>query len=294
MSNKKICALFSGQGAQYVSMGKDFITQDSNLDPRLKDIMLNGPAEQLNQTINTQPAIYIHSLFAYKEFMKRYPEFNPMVFAGFSLGEVTALTASGYLDSDMKIVSKRAECMNNVGGNYGMAACIGKIDDVQKIIDEARLQILEIANYNSNMQYVISGDIESINKARQVGKSNKIKVLPLKVSTAFHTSVMEPAKQEYSKFLSNITIHDSKKIVYMNQTAMPLKSDLKTMMADQLVSPVLWEQTIKNIQNDIQPDLYIEFGPGKTLTNLVKKIIPDANVYNVDTCQDIDAFTDLI
>jgi len=280
--------VFPGQGAQFVGMGKDlydnsplakdlFEKANSILGFRITDLMFAGTDEDLKQTKVTQPAIFLHSVILAKVMGA---SFKPDMVAGHSLGEFSALVANGALsfEDGLVLVSKRALAMQKAceAEPSTMAAVLG-LDD--KIVEDACASIDGIvvaANYNCPGQLVISGSIPAVDAACEKLKSLGAKrALRLPVGGAFHSPLMEPARVELEKAIKETTISKPICPVYQNVNALPVSDPetIKQNLVAQLTSPVRWTQTVKNMTKDGATD-FVEVGPGKVLTGLIKKIEP--------------------
>ncbi|AZQ63484.1 [acyl-carrier-protein] S-malonyltransferase [Flammeovirga pectinis] len=276
--------VFPGQGAQFVGMGKDLY--DSNekakelfekaneiLDFRITDVMFEGTADELKQTNVTQPAVFLHSVIT----ALCADEFTPDVVAGHSLGEFSALVACGALNFEdaLRLVAKRAAAMQKACemNPSTMAAILGLSDeDVEKVCDS--VEGVVAANYNCPGQLVISGSKEGIEKACEVAKEAGAKrALPLPVGGAFHSPFMEPAKEELQKAIEETVLNTPKCPIYQNVDAKP-QTDPETIKANliaQLTAPVRWTQIVQAMIADGVTE-FIECGPGKVLSGLVKKV----------------------
>ncbi len=301
----KIAFLFPGQGSQYVGMAKDlyenYNTAKELIDKAndllgvdLKKIMFEGPEELLKQTEFTQPAIFLHSVVLYSLINKIKPEAT----AGHSLGEYSALVANGTLkfEDAIKLVRYRGQAMQKAGEeNPGtMAAIVGlSVEDCQKVVEQAKdAGIVQCANFNSQIQTVISGSVDGVRKAMEIAKSSGAKIVKeLPVSGAFHSPLMQSAKEILLEKLNQVEFSDAKIPVYANVTAKPVtdKNEIKELLYQQVTAPVLWVDTIINMVKDGFTDFY-EIGPGKVLTGLVKKIEPAANCYTIDKAVDLVNF----
>ncbi len=280
--------VFPGQGAQYIGMGKELYEKSDNakklfkkaneiLGFKITDVMFEGTTDQLKQTKVTQPAIFLHSVI-WADFLKE--EFKPQMVAGHSLGEFSALVANKSLNFEdgLNLVYKRAMAMQKACDKAPstMAAVLG-LDD-QKVIDTCKeinkQEILIPANFNSPGQIVISGSVKGIDMAiekfKQIGAKRALK---LKVSGAFHSPFMQPAKEELEKAISSTDFKEPVCPVYQNATAKPATNPevIKQNLINQLTSPVLWTQSVKNMLKD-GADNFVELGPGKVLQGLIKKI----------------------
>lgn len=279
--------VFPGQGSQFPGMGKDLYESNAKahslmekaneiLGFRITDIMFEGSAEDLLATKVTQPAVFIHSVCAA---LCSDNQQVPDMVGGHSLGEFSALVACGALSFEdaLKLVAVRAnamqKCCEKVKGT--MAAIINlpdeKIEEICASIDG----IVIPANYNSNGQVVISGEIEAVTKACEACKEAGAKrALPLSVSGAFHSPLMEPARAELAQAIDATEFKTPQCPIYQNVSA---KAEIepaiiKENLLKQLTSPVLWTQTVRNMVSD-GADEFIEFGPGQVLTGLIKRIL---------------------
>ncbi len=295
----KIAFIFPGQGSQSIGMGKDlyensqaaknvFETADNNLEMKISKICFEGPEDDLKQTINTQPAILTVSIAAL-EALKEKCNVTPDCVAGHSLGEYSAMYAAGALDlnSVIKIIAKRAELMNKAATQTqgAMAAVLGlsqeKISECLNSMDSS--DIVSVANYNSPDQTVITGEINSVNKAMEALKAAGAKrVIPLPVSGAFHSALMKDASIEFASFINQFEIKNANIPVLTNIDAKATveSPEFKEKMPTQIYSSVLWTQTIESMINN-GVDTFIEIGPGKVLAGLNKKINSDVTTYNI-------------
>ena len=288
--------IFPGQGSQFPGMGKDlydryglakklFLTADKILGFDISEIIFNGSKDDLKETKITQPAIYIHSVVLSKIMGDK---FNPKFVAGHSLGELSALTAIGTIsyEDGLKLVSKRAFAMQNACENVPgtMAAILGLEDKiVEQVCEEINGKVVT-ANYNCPGQIVISGEIKAIEIACEKLKLlNAKRTLMLPVGGAFHSPLMESAKNEFKNEIELIKFNNPICPVYQNFTASPVFNpfDIKKNLIEQITSPVKWTHTIKNMSLDGANE-FIELGPGKVLQGLVKKILPDKESYSFE------------
>lgn len=297
--------LFPGQGSQYVGMAKDLFdksveakemikTADEALGVNLSYIMFNGPEEQLKQTEFTQPAIFLHSVVL----SSIIRTLNFEAAAGHSLGEYSALVASGAIQfyEAVKLVRTRGLAMQKAGqDNPGtLAAIVGlNPDTVEGFCAEASSAgIVQCANFNSPGQIVISGSVDGVRKAMELCKAAGAKMVKeLVVSGAFHSPLMQSAKDKLFEALNHTNFYDSKFPVYANVTAKPVikKEEIKNLLHQQVTAPVRWEETIKNMIADGIEEFY-EIGPGKVLQGLVKRINPDVKCFNIDKYEDVEKF----
>ena len=284
-------AMFPGQGAQFDGMGKDLFDQHPLAQERfnsanallgfsITDIMFDGDAEALRETKVTQPAIFLHSVISYELAKKS----NPDMAAGHSLGEFSALTACGALsfEDGLSLVSKRAQAMQAacdvIKGT--MAAVLALADDVVEQVCQDMDGIVVAANYNCPGQLVISGAFPAVEAACEVLKEKGAKrALLLPVGGAFHSPLMEPAQEELAKAILETHFNTPSYPIYQNITAAPTQDAalIKENLIAQLTGPVKWTQTIQQMRED-GASLFTEYGPGKVLQGLVKKIDREAEV----------------
>ena len=301
---KKIAFLFPGQGAQSVGMGKDlydnfeaaksvYDTADSTLGKSISTICFEGPEEDLKQTVNTQPSIVTTSIAAL-EALKSELNIIPDFVAGHSLGEYCAMYTAGVmsLETTLKAIQKRADLMGATKGG-SMAAVLNASDEQLKagLEEGSKVGYVDVANYNSPVQVVITGDSDAVKTTSDYLLANGVRrVVPLAVSGAFHSKYMENAGNEFASFVSELELNDAKMPVITNvDAAETLKADdFKSKMPKQISSSVYWTQTIqKMIEEGV--DTFVEIGPGKVLAGLNKKIAPEATVYNVFDKASLDA-----
>jgi len=297
--------LFPGQGSQYVGMAKDLfensveakemmLTADDALGIPLSYIMFNGPIDELKQTEYTQPAIFLHSVILASLIRTALPE----AAAGHSLGEYSALVLAGAIQfyEAIKLVRTRGKAMQQSGiENPGtMAAVIGmepvKVDDV--CAEASSAGIVQCANFNSPGQVVISGSVEGVHRAMELCKASGAKLVKeLVVSGAFHSPLMQSAKDKLKAALENTNFYDARFPVYANVTASPVtgKEEIKKMLYEQVTSPVRWEETIRNMIDDGIDEFY-EIGPGKVLQGLLKRINPGVTCYTIDKYSDVEKY----
>lgn len=292
----KIALIFPGQGSQSVGMGLDFYNSteigknifdkfDEITGKSISKICFEGPEEELKQTNNTQPAILAVSIIAY-ELLKNKTGVKAEYLAGHSLGEYSALYAAGVLSLEdvIKVVQKRADLMSQ-SQTGGMTAILGLDDEkLQDVIDKASNSgVVSVANYNTPDQTVITGESLAIGAANALAAEYGAKrVIPLAVSGAFHSPLMKPASESFAEFIEQFNISDAQTPVLTNTDAEPTTSgsEFKTKMVEQIYSSVYWKQSISYmVENGV--DTFIEIGPGKVLSGMVKKISRASKVYNV-------------
>ncbi|PDM40309.1 [acyl-carrier-protein] S-malonyltransferase [Parageobacillus yumthangensis] len=303
----KIAFIFPGQGSQTVGMGKDvaqsnaniaavFQSADERLGFSLSSLIFEGPQETLTLTYNAQPALLTTSI-ALLEKVKEAGITADYV-AGHSLGEYTALVAAGAISFTDAVyaVRKRGEFMEEAvpAGEGTMAAVLGMdaaaLEAVTKEVSEQGDPV-QLANLNCPGQIVISGSKAGVEKAGQLAKERGAKrVIPLEVSGPFHSSLMKPAASKLQDVLNTIAIRDAEIPVVANVTAQPVvkKEEILRLLIEQLYSPVRWEQSVE-MMIGLGVDTFIEIGPGKVLSGLVKKINRNVSVYAVNDLESLQA-----
>ena len=299
--------IFPGQGSQIVGMGKEFFEKydlvkklfkeaDDTLGISLSKIILDGPKEKLDLTINTQPAIF---LISYCIFNVVKEEFNidlskAKYFAGHSLGEYSALSSAGYLSftETIKLLRTRGDAMQNSvpKGEGGMVAVLGStVEIIETILQNNQNDfVAQIANDNSDGQIVLSGKNVDLTKLIEVLKSNSIKNIKLPVSAPFHCQLMNKATEIMKKEIEKTNFQDSKNMLISNVTAEVIsgKDELKKLLIDQIENRVRWrESVIYMIKNGVNQ--FIEIGPGKVLSGLVKRIDKSIKINTINNESDI-------
>lgn len=290
--------VFPGQGAQFVGMGKDlyetnalakkyFDRADEILGFKITEIMFTGTDEQLKETKVTQPAVFLHSVI---QALCLGDSFNPAMVAGHSLGEFSALVASGTLDFEdgLRLVASRANAMQKACEiNSGtMAAIIGLPDEkVEEICASVSSEgdIVVAANYNCPGQLVISGNVNAVNVAcEKLKEAGAKRALPLKVSGAFHSPLMQPAKDELQAAIEKTTFKTPKCPVYQNVDAKPHTDaeEIKLNLIAQLTSPVRWTASVQTMIHDGADD-FTECGPGKALQGMISRIDKNVNAHGI-------------
>ncbi|MFH2048513.1 MAG: ACP S-malonyltransferase [bacterium] len=304
----KTVLFFPGQASQYVGMGKDLFEHSAEVRDLYKlaademnydiaKLSFEGPAEELKKTRFTQPAILLHSLSVLKIIGTKLPAFD--FAAGHSLGEYGALAVTGAMtfEQAIKAVVRRAALMEEacVARPGTMAAIMGldaaKTEDICK--QASSVGIVIPANYNSNIQIAISGEIIGVEKAIELAIEAKAKrAIKLEVGGAFHSPLMEPAKAGLEEFLANQQYKDPIHPVIANVTAQPISvaGSIRSLLVDQVTSPVRWAQTMKYLV-DQGVTTVIEIGPGKVLSGLAKRDMKPDKIVNLDTLSDISTYS---
>jgi [acyl-carrier-protein] S-malonyltransferase len=296
--------VFPGQGSQYVGMGKElyeqfpearqqFLHADAVLGFSLSKICFEGPEEELKQTKNTQPAIFLHSFVA----ANLYRGERATMAAGHSLGEYSALVYAGALtfEDGLRLVRLRGELMQQAGIEQPgtMAAIVGLepsvVNDVCRTASSSG--IVQCANFNSPGQIVVSGSVAGVRKAMELAKERGAKLVKeLPVSGAFHSPLMEFAGSGLKSALEKTSITDATLPVYANVSARPVQKaeEIRRLLHEQLTKPVRWEETITNMVSD-GAGVFVEMGPGKVLQGLVKRIRSEVVTRGIEKVADIAA-----
>ncbi|MEJ7620428.1 MAG: ACP S-malonyltransferase, partial [Aquificaceae bacterium] len=301
----KLAYVFPGQGSQYVGMGYDFYREFSEsadvfhsaetaLRYNLTDIIFKGPEEELNRTINTQPAILTTSLAIYAVMKaKGFPE--PDFVAGHSLGEYTALAVAGGVElfEAVRLANLRGKYMQEaVPEGLGAMYAVLKLPP-EKVEEACRLAqehgVVEPANYNSPEQTVISGEKTAVEKAGEIAKQMGGKVIPLKVSVPSHCSLMKPAADAFRLKLAQTPIKNINIPIVQNYTAKAhtMAPEIRENLYRQIFSPVRWFQSVLYMVEQ-GVDTFVEIGPKNVLSKLIQQTVQNVRVFNVEKVEDLE------
>ncbi|WP_373532260.1 ACP S-malonyltransferase [Vampirovibrio sp.] len=302
----KIAFVFPGQGSQSVGMGKDladlpearhvYDTFDHIVAAHLSQICFEGPEEELRRTLYTQPAILATSIAALELFRSRC-DVKPHLLAGHSLGEYGALYAADVisLETAAQLVKRRSELME-AAPKGAMSAVLGlNGDQVDAIVNAYRHDsqaVIAVANYNTDSQIVISGAVAAVEQVSELLKSAGAKrVIPLPVGGAFHSPLMSPAAQSFTEYLSDFDFQNAQMPVVTNVDAALTTQgiDAQAKLSKQIDHSVCWTQTMTRMIREEGVDTVVEFGPGKVLTGMFKKMFPEVRLYNVLDVASLDA-----
>lgn len=295
-------SLFSGQGSQYSGMGKDIIgsmpelseifeTGSEILGRDLRAICFESDSAELARTINSQPAIMAVSILCLRAAMAKGYKFDGV--AGHSLGEYAAMYASEMisLEDAFRLIKARSEAMEEAAAQAkGTMAAVMKISPQQ--VEDVCAQAKEYAaavNYNSPVQTVVAGTPEGINEVSEIFAGMKARVVPLNVAGAFHSKLMQPAADKFYETAKKIEFKNPKVKYYSNVTGGELTdfSDIASLLAKHIVSPVRFTSELSAMQKD-GADKFVEFGPGKTLTGLVRKTLKDVTAFNIENLETLE------
>ena len=309
LDSKTTAFVFPGQGSQAVGMGKDlasgyevarqtFQEADEILRTSFSSLMWEGPESDLNDTVNTQPALFIHSVVSFRVFAQLYPDFKPAALAGHSLGELSALAAAGALsfESGLRLVRKRGELMKKAGElNPGGMAAILNLDLVtlEKVCTEASRanESVQVANDNCPGQVVISGTRAAVERAMEAAKAAGAKrAIPLVVSIAAHSRLMASIQDEWNEAVNNAGISDARLQIIGNVVAQPLQSanDLRHDIQSQMQSRVRWTETVQLLAGQ-GVATFVEVGTGSVLLGLIRRITASARGYPLGNPSDMKA-----
>ena len=304
----KIAFLFSGQGAQVPGMMKDIVdessaakivfdTADKVLGRSISELTFNGSQEDLNLTHNTQPCMLTAEIAAFKALIEK--GIKPDVVAGFSLGEYAALVAAGVLATEdaLRIIQIRADAMQEaVPVGKGAMAAVTKQDaeTVKALCDEVDGYVIPV-NYNCPGQITVSGENDAVDKLIELAKSRKIRTVKLPVSAPFHCALMAPASEKLAEAFKAISFSKPTLPCYSNVDATPyaMDADIADQLCTQAKSPVLWEQTLRNMADD-GVDVFVEVGPGTTLSKFVSKTLGDVKIFSVNSLDGLNCLNDYL
>lgn len=289
---KKTAIIFPGQGSQFLGMGQEFIQSDNDAAALmelaeeisgfpLKKLCSDGPLEDLTRVLHLQPAMTVVNLLCWQQLAKALPDFTPAYVAGHSLGEYSALHASGVLSvqDTLMLVTKRGEFMEREGVAHpgGMRAILGlKIDEIDELCDTYNGNgTVVVANHNSEQQIIISGDITGLDEVSALCQEKGAKVIPLPVSVANHSPLVAGAVPDFSAFMETVTFDHPQVPVIFNATANVEKDPavIRKIMASQIASRVRWYEVVLYMIND-GVEVFVELGPKKVLCGLMRKILP--------------------
>ena len=300
--------IFPGQGSQMVGMGKEFYSKfdivkklfkeaDDVLGISLSKIILDGPKEELDLTTNTQPAIFLISYSIFQVIKKEFDIdlHKAKYFAGHSLGEYSAIACADYLDfkDTIKILKIRGDAMQNSvpKGEGGMTAVLGStVEQIEEILNENKSNLLvEIANDNSIGQIVVSGRNKDLEKLSEILKEKKIKNIKLPVSAPFHCSLMDKATEIMKLELDKLNFKKGNNVLISNITADEIfnADELKNLLIRQIENRVRWRESVINMINK-EVTQFIEIGPGKVLSGLIKRINKDVKITSINGEEDIN------
>ena len=301
LNNARIAVLFPGQGAQYVGMAKSLYdayeaarrvvdAANDTLGFNLRRLMFDGPEDELIQTKNSQPAIYVASVAAWRVLAERCPALAPAAFAGLSLGEYTAFCAAGSFsyEDGLRLVRRRGEAMHEAAKrSTGTMASIIGLDEatVRRVVAKAAdAGLVEVANINCPGQIVVSGNPKGVRVVVEGAKAaGAARAIELKVSGAFHSRFMEPARKKLAAALAETDVQPPAVTVIHNVTAAAATTPelIRTHLADQCTSPVLWQASIEHLIAD-GVTTFLEAGPGKVLRGLLRRINREATGLGVE------------
>ena len=301
--------LFPGQGSQSVGMGQEFYREydfvreifdmaEETIKMNISKLCFKGPMEELTQTVNLQPAVTAVNLACLAVLQKEGTVYD--FCAGHSLGEYSALNAASVVSNEdtIKLVYKRGELMHreSTKNKGAMHAIVGlPIDEVENLVREIQSEgIISVANHNSELQIVITGSPKPVEKASTLAAGKGAKTIPLRVSGAWHSELIKGAQKEFVEVLAQTVFNPPEKSIIFNVTAdnATAADEIKDIMGRQLCSPVKWYDSMVRMMN-AEVEVFVEVGPGKVLTGLLKKILPadhPAKVYNVSNLKQLETY----
>jgi [acyl-carrier-protein] S-malonyltransferase len=305
----KTAFLFPGQGSQSVGIGQEFYQEydvareifdmaEETVKMRISKLCFNGPMEELTATVNLQPAVTTVNLACLAVLQKEGIDFD--FCAGHSLGEYSALNAAGVISAEdtIKLVNIRGELMHRESTRYkgAMHAIVGlPIAEVDDLVSRIQPQgVVSVANHNSELQIVITGSPEPVEKVSALAAEKGAKAIPLKVSGAWHSELIKGAEQEFKAILAQIEFNPPEKSIIFNVSAdISTEADeIKDIMGRQLCSPVKWYDCMGKLMK-AEVETFVEVGPGRVLAGLLKKILPSdhpAKVYNISNMKQLEKF----
>ncbi len=289
---KKTALIFPGQGSQYLGMGQEFVDSDPNAAALmetaeqvsgfpLRKLCFDGPMEDLTRVLHLQPALTAVNLICLQQLHKALPDFTPAWVGGHSLGEYSALHASGVLsvEDTLALVTKRGEFMEREGGMHpgGMRAVLGlSIEEVDSLLAAyTGAGTVVVANHNCAQQIIISGDVEGLDGLGSLCAENGAKVIPLKVSVANHSPLVAGAVEDFAVFMETISFNTPRIPLLFNATAAREQDPaaIRSIMARQIASRVRWYESVNTMVAD-GVEVFVELGPKNVLTGMMRKILP--------------------
>ena len=305
----KTAFLFPGQGSQSVGMGQEFYEQydvvreifdmaEETVKMGISNLCFKGPMEELTQTVNLQPAVTTVNLACLAVLKKEGIAYD--FCAGHSLGEYSALNAAGVISAEdtIKLVHKRGDLMHRESTRYNgaMHAIVGlPIAEVENLVAEVQPQgVVSVANHNSELQIVITGSPEPVEKVSNLAAQKGARAIPLKVSGAWHSELIKGAEQEFKAVLAQIDFNPPEKSIIFNVSAdiASEADEIKDIMGRQLCSPVKWYDSMVKLMDE-KMETFVEVGPGRVMAGLLKKILPPdypAKAYNISDMKQLEKF----